>query len=168
MNAKQGRWWLTEGGEQTVINATPDHVYAMVADLQRMGEWSPECRHVEWEGGATGPAEGAKFVGHNRGGPKQLIRWSRHGRVLTADPGREFTFVTEEGGRESTQWQYRFEPVDGGTRVTESYDVKWLPLWARIVDGPLNRRRELHDNMRLTLAQLKDAAEKSSIVEGRS
>src|SRR6202790_5090007 len=98
MRAKDGRWWLTQGGEQTVINASPDHIYDMVANLERMGEWSPECQHVMWEGGATGPAEGAKFVGHNRGGPKKLIRWSRHGRVLVADPGREFTFVTEEGG----------------------------------------------------------------------
>jgi hypothetical protein len=168
MRAKEGRWWLTQGGEQTVINATPDHIYDMVANLERMGEWSPECQRVEWEGGATGATEGAKFVGHNRGGPKQLVRWSRHGRVLVADPGREFTFVTEEGGRESTQWRYRFEPVDGGTRVTESYDAKWLPLWARIIDGPLNRRRELHDNMRHTLAQLKAAAERTTVPEGRS
>jgi hypothetical protein len=168
MRAKEGRWWLTEGSEQMVINATPTHVYVMVADLPRMGEWSPECQRVEWEGGATGPAEGAKFVGHNRTGPKQLIRWSRHGRVLTANPGREFTFVTEEGGRESTEWRYRFEPVDGGTLVTESYVVHWLPVWARIVDGPLNRRRELHENLRHTLTQLKTAAEGAAVAEGTS
>ena len=98
-------------------------------------------------------------------GPKRLIRWSRHGRVLVAEPGREFTFVTEEGRRESTQWRYQFDPVEGGTRVTEAYDVKWLPLWARIIDGPLNRRRELHDNMCHTLAQLKTAAEKTTVAE---
>src|ERR1700688_880699 len=166
--SKERRWWLTQGSEHIVINATPDHVYAMVADLPRMGEWSPECQRVEWEGGATGPAEGAKFVGHNRTGPRQLIRWSRHGRVLVADPGREFTFVTEEGGRESTEWRYRFEPVDGGTLVTESYVVHWLPVWARIVDGPLNRRRELHENLRHTLAQLKNAAEGAAVAEGKS
>ena len=168
MHGKEGRWWLTEGSEHTVINVTPDDVYDMVADLPRMGEWSPECQRVEWEGGANGPAEGAKFVGHNRTGPRQLIRWSRHGRVVVADRGREFAFVTEEGRRESTQWCYRFEPVEGGTRVTESYDVKWLPLWARIIDGPLNRRRELHDNMRHTLTQLKSAAETTAVPEGRS
>ena len=54
---------------------------------------------------------------------------------------------------------YRFETVDGGTRVTESYDVSWLPAWARIVDGPLNRRGELHRHMRHTLEQLKREAE---------
>jgi len=166
MQANERRWWLTGGSEQTVISATPDDIYDLVADLARMGEWSPECQGVEWEGGATGPAEGATFVGHNRTGPKQIIRWSRHGRVLVADRGREFTFVTEEGGRPSTQWRYRLEPVEGGTRVTESYDVKWLPLWARIIDGPLNRRRELHDNMRHTLSRLKTAAEKTAAPKG--
>src|SRR5262249_1443581 len=98
MPARQGRWWLTQDSEQVVIHATPHHIYALIADLPRMGEWSPECERVAWEGGATGPAEGARFVGHNRGGPFQWCRWSRHGRVLTADPGREFAFVTEAGG----------------------------------------------------------------------
>ena len=124
-----------------------------------MGEWSPECQRVEWEDGATGPAAGARFVGYNRGGPLQLMRWSRRGRVLTAEPGREFAFVTEEGGRESTLWRYRFEPVEGGTRVTESYEVKRIPAWARIVDVPTNRHRELQGAMRHTLEQLKNAAE---------
>jgi hypothetical protein len=80
--------------------------------------------------------------------------------VLTADPGREFAFATEEGGHESTIWTYRFEPTDdGGTRVTESYEVKKIPAWARIVDVPTNRHRELLEAMRHTLAQLKTAAE---------
>jgi hypothetical protein len=156
---KNQRWWLTDDSAQLVVNSTPERVYDMVADLPRMGEWSPECQHVEWEGGATGPAEGARFVGHNRGGPRGLFRWSRHGRVLAADPGREFAFVTEEGGRESTVWRYRFESVDAGTRVTESYEVKRIPTWARIVDIPTNRHRELLEGMRHTLEQLKTLAE---------
>ncbi len=131
----------------------------MVADLPRMGEWSPECQRVEWEDGASGPAEGAAFVGHNRGGPRGLIKWSRRGRVLVADPGRQFAFVTEEGGREGTVWRYRFEAVDGGTRVTESYEVRRIPVWARIVDVPTNRARELREALQHTLAQLKKTAE---------
>jgi hypothetical protein len=163
MAVNKGRWWLTQDSHQIVINTTPDHIYGMVADLPRMGEWSPECEGVEWTDGATGAgaAVGAKFVGHNRGGPFRRFRWSRRGRVLTADPGREFAFVTEEGGRESTVWRYRFEPAEGGTRVTESYEVKWIPAWARIVDVPGNRHRELHEALRHTLEQLKSAAEAS-------
>jgi len=94
-----------------VISTSPGRIYGLVCDLPRMGEWSPECERVEWAGGTTVAAEGARFTGHNRGGPFGLMRWSRHGRVLAADPGREFAFVTEEGGRESTVWRYRFEVI---------------------------------------------------------
>ncbi len=151
------RWWLTTDSCQTVIDATPEHVYDLVSDLPRMGEWSPECERVEWIDGVTRASEGATFVGHNRGGPGKLFRWSRHGRVLAAERGREFAFVTDEGGRESTVWRYRFESVDSGTCVTESYEVRWIPVWARIVDVPGNRHRELQEAMRHTLQQLKTA-----------
>ena len=69
MAPKKGQVVADGGQEQTVVDAAPEHIYEMVADLPRMGEWSPECQSVEWEGGAAGPAEGARFVGHNRGGP---------------------------------------------------------------------------------------------------
>ena len=52
-----------------VISASPERIYDLVSDLPRMGEWSPECERVEWTGGTTVAAEGARFVGHNRGGP---------------------------------------------------------------------------------------------------
>jgi hypothetical protein len=159
MAKKSSRWWLTEDSTEAVVDATPEHIYELVADLPRMGEWSPECRSVEWDGQSNGPTVGASFVGHNRGGPRGVMRWSRRGRVMVADPGREFSFVTEEGGRESTFWHYRLEPTETGTRVTESYEVKRIPAWARIVDVPTNRARELREGMVHTLARLKAAAE---------
>ncbi len=159
MAGKSSRWWLTEDSAETVVTASPERMYGLVADLPRMGEWSPECQRVEWSDGADGPAVGATFVGHNRGGPRGLMKWSRRGRVLVAEPGREFAFVTEEGGRESTVWRYRFEAIDGGTRVTESYEVKWIPTWARIVDVPTNRAREIAEGMVHTLTRLKAMAE---------
>ena len=153
------RWKLTTDSRQIDVDAAPEVLYDLVSDMPRMGEWSPECETVEWQGDTTGPAVGARFVGHNRGGPFRLMRWSRHGRVLAADTGREFAFVTEEGGRESTVWRYRFETVEGGTRVTESYEVRWIPAWARMLDVPTNRHRELHEAMRHTLGRLKTVAE---------
>jgi uncharacterized membrane protein len=159
MAANKGRWWLTEDSHQIVVHAAPEQLYDLVADLPRMGEWSPECTSVEWTNGSRGPVEGATFVGHNRGGPRKLMRWSREGRVLAAERGREFRFVTEEGGRESTEWCYRFEAVEGGARVSESYQVRWIPAWARILDVPTNRHRELKEAMRHTLEQLKVRAE---------
>ena len=50
-------------------------------------------------------------------------------------------------------------PGDGRTRVTESYEVRWIPTWARILDVPTNRHKELLKGMRTTLERLKAAAE---------
>jgi hypothetical protein len=43
--------------------------------------------------------------------------------------------------------------------VTESYEVKRIPAWARIVDIPTNRARELVEGMEHTLTKLKTTAE---------
>ena len=160
MAPKNQRWWLTEDHVELDIEASAESLYAMVSDLPRIGAWSPECESVVWEGDVTVPVEGTTFVGHNAVGPGRRIRYSRHGRVLVADPGREFAFVTDEGGRESTVWRYRFEPRgDGRTRVTEGYEVRWIPTWARVLDVPMNRHKELLKGMRTTLERLKAAAE---------
>jgi hypothetical protein len=160
MAPKNQRWWLTEDSVELVIEADADALYAMVSDLPRIGEWSPECERVEWEGEVTTPVADTTFVGHNAVGPGRRIRYKRHGRVLTAEPGREFSFITDEGGRESTVWRYRFEPLgDGRTRVTEGYEVRWIPVWARIIDVPTNRHKELLEGMRTTLERLKTTAE---------
>lgn len=161
MTNKSTRWWLRRDSEDVVVAAPAAHIYDMVSDLPRMGEWSPECQHVEWIEGSDAPVAGARFVGHNRGGPRGILKWSRKGRVLVAEPAREFTFATEEGGKEGVIWSYRLEPIDGGTKVTESYEVTTIPAWARIVDVPTNRARELREGMRHTLAQLRAAAEAS-------
>ena len=160
MAPKNQRWWLTTDSAELDIDADAHLLYEMVSDLPRIGEWSPECEAVEWEGDVTIPAAGTTFVGHNAVGPGRRIRYSRHGRVLVADPGREFSFITDEGGRESTEWRYRFDPrSDGSTRVTESYNVRWIPTWARIIDVPLNRHKELVEGMRSTLERLNATAE---------
>jgi hypothetical protein len=162
MVPKNQRWWLTDDHVDLVIDADADRLYDMVSDLPRIGEWSPECEGVEWEDGIDVPVEGSTFMGHNAVGPGRRIRYSRHGRVLAAERGKEFAFITDEGGRESTVWRYRFAPDAGGTRVTESYEVRWIPVWARIIDVPLNRHKELVENMRTTLERLKVAAEGSN------
>ena len=160
MPPKNQRWWLTTDTVSLDIDADADKLYGMVSDLPRIGEWSPECERVEWEGDVTEPVEGTEFVGHNAVGPGRRIRYKRHGTVLEAKAGRAFSFITDEGGKPSTAWHYTFEPLDGGgTRVTEAYEVRWIPTWARILDVPTNRHKELVRGMRTTLERLKATAE---------
>lgn len=160
MPPKNQRYWLTTDSVSLEIAANADKLYELVSDLPRIGEWSPECVTVVWEGDVTEPVAGTEFVGHNAVGPGRRIKYKRHGTVLAAEPGRVFTFITDEGGKPSTEWTYTFEDLGNGrTRVTESYNVRWIPTWARILDVPMNRHKELLAGMRTTLENLKVSAE---------
>lgn len=163
MAPRNQRFWLTTDSVSLDINADADALYALISDLPRIGEWSPECERVVWEGGVKAPVAGTTFVGHNAVGPGRRIRYRRHGSVLTAEPGKAFSFITDEGGRPSTAWHYTFESLGAGrTRVTEAYEVRWIPTWARILDVPTNRHKELLEGMRTTLERLKATAEGKS------
>ena len=52
------RWWLTEDSVELDIGADAEALYRLVSDLPRIGEWSPECESVEWEGDVTAPGGG--------------------------------------------------------------------------------------------------------------
>jgi hypothetical protein len=154
----------TIGQATTHINASPEALYDLVSDVRRMGEWSPVCRSCTWVDGATGPAVGARFKGSNARGP---ARWSTRPRVVVADPGREFAFVIEFGGREQTRWSYRFEPAAGGTTVTESFEMmadmpRLFMVMERVFMGIRDRKVDLERNMAETLERLKTVAERDT------
>ena len=143
------------GGTATVhIDATPEAVYDLVSDITRMGEWSPETYRVEWKGGATGPAVGARFRGWNKVGP---FRWFTDPVVDVADRGSEFTFTTTMFGKgRLTTWSFVVRPSGGGTALTESWAER-SSLLGRLLPG--RRTRSLQAGMEQTLARIKAAAE---------
>jgi ribosome-associated toxin RatA of RatAB toxin-antitoxin module len=156
----------TQAQATSDVSASPAVLYDLVSDVRRMGEWSPECRGAEWLRGANGPAVGAKFKGRNSHG---VARWSTKSRVVTADPGAEFSFVTGHLGRDMTRWSYRFDATPNGTHVTESFemlrDVPWyFRLGDRLLMGVKDRKSDLEKNMRETLQRLKGATDKSGRV----
>ena len=146
-----------EGKATIQIQAPPEKVYALISDVNRMGEWSPECRKAEWIEGATGPAVGARFKGSNK---KGIVRWSTKPTVKVADPGREFTFEVGRPGKEDTRWSYRLAPKDGGTELTESFEALRYGLFFKVVDPPKRRVRELQQGIEKTLERIKQAAER--------
>ena len=143
------------------VRALPTVLYDAVSDVRHLGEWSPECEQCEWIDGVVGPAVGARFRGSNRRG---MVRWSTKPRVVVADRGQEFAFVTVHRGRDMTKWTYRFEPAVGGTEVTESFEMlRDMPWYYRIADrflmGVRDRNADLVANMEATLQRLRAATE---------
>ncbi|WP_244520179.1 SRPBCC family protein [Arthrobacter crystallopoietes] len=59
----------------TYINVAPEAVYAIVADVTRTPEYSPEVAECVWLGGVSGPKVGARFKARNirSGGPAGTI-----------------------------------------------------------------------------------------------
>jgi hypothetical protein len=147
------------------IDARPDHVYALVSDVRRTPEFSPEIVRCDWLKGASGPLVGARFEAVNKvsRGPS----WKNRPVVLTADPGRTFSFSRTEKFTGTLVWRYDFEPSGAGTRVVESYEVTrrisrtgWFIVG--VLFGSRNRRQELRAGMEQTLQRLKETAERET------
>jgi Polyketide cyclase / dehydrase and lipid transport len=150
----------TRGAVTVHVEASPERVYTLVSDVTRMGEWSPETHRCRWVG-TEGPVTGARFKGYNRRG---RARWSNTLVVVSAEPGREFSFRRDVLPCGVCDWRYSMEPEGDGTRLTESYEVV-KPDW-RITNwfnglllGVADRDEDLIAGMRTTLAGVKAAAE---------
>lgn len=145
------------------ISADPNTVYDLVADVGRMGEWSPEATGSR--GAATTLAVGDQFWGTNRRG---LISWMTRCTVTVADRGVEFCFDVDFGPQGISNWRYEFAKTATGCRVTETwvdrrsgllgYPVKWVGQL--IIPG--DRAKHNRRNIQITLERLKRAAEAAS------
>jgi hypothetical protein len=142
------------------IAASPEAVYAMVSDITRMGEWSPEAVGGEWIDSGTGNV-GDRFTGKNRTSERE---WTRECEVAEANSGRGFTFVV--GGVEAncTWWSYELEPLVTGTKLTERWwIVNKTPALASATPEQFAGRVELTKSMLSeTLQGIKAAAESSA------
>ncbi len=139
------------------IDAAPEVVWQLVADVTRMGEWSPECVRAEWEDGATGPAVGAHFHGYNRAG---TYEWDASCVVAECEPGAVFAFEVPPDDPMSTRWRFEFAPSGSGTTLTESFDAPRI----NVEGSPANfegRFEMLAKAIEATIANIKAAAESS-------
>lgn len=139
------------------ISAPPERLYALVSDVTRMGEWSPENTGGRWRSGATGPVVGARFRGSNRRGWR---RWSTSCTVVEAEPGRRFAFEVALGFVPVARWTYDFRAEGDATVVTETWTdrrPRWLDIVAGATMGVGDIRAHNRENMRRTLAGLANA-----------
>ena len=141
------------------IEAPAERIYEIVTDIAQMGRLSPECTGGRWLDGAAGPAVGARFKGSNKRG---FARWSTTNEVVAADPGRAFSFETQQS---AARWTYRMEPQGTGTLVTETRELfKKRPTVAVVFTKLLLGGDEAHDEelragMQQTLERVKAIAE---------
>ena len=131
------RWRVDWEGEVAAdVAASPAQVWAVLRDPTRIGEWSHECRTVTWVGGHSRAEVGAQFRGTNQVGS---FRWSRTCTITELEPERLLVFCTSGGlPPDSTRWRFLLEPTDGGTRVTQSFQILKFPRLVELATVLLN------------------------------
>ena len=147
------------------MEVSPEAVYALVADVTRMPEFSPEILECKWLEGATGPAVGARFAARNK--VPNRPAWTNKPVVTRVEPGRAFAFARTEKFAGTVEWTYRFEPEGGGTRVTESYEmtkpmspVGWFIIG--VLFARKDRKADLRTGMEQTLERMRAVAERAA------
>ncbi len=150
----------TELSDSIVINAPAEVIYDLVADITRMGEWSPVCVAGWWDEGHAAQV-GDWFTGRNELPDRT---WETRSQVVAADRGVEFAFAV---GGSNVRWGYAFEPVEGGTLVTESWHLlpdglAWFAdRFGDEAEAQIEVRAELaRTGIPATLAAIKAAAER--------
>jgi hypothetical protein len=147
-------------GSVTVhMAASPKVVWDLVSDVTRIGEFSPETFEARWTRGSTGPEVGAWFKGHVKRNGVGPTYWTLC-RVTECVPGHDFGFVVVMNDRDLNHWRYQLREVDGGTEVTESFElaaIGFMKLYWAILGRLRGRTNER--GMRQTLARIKVVAE---------
>jgi uncharacterized protein YndB with AHSA1/START domain len=154
-----------------VVSARPERVWDLVADVTRVGRWSPECIRAAWLGEPARPEPGARFTGHNRF--PDGFEYEVTCVVTEADRPTAFAWVVLDDGddpaRPSSSWRYRIDSLPGGgsrvrQRFTHGPGDSFLRAVATeapdLATGIIAARLDgLRANMRATLRAMKAAAE---------
>jgi hypothetical protein len=141
------------------IHGGADDLWACIADLPRMAEWSPENTGATWLEGAGPGAVGGRFKGTNRHGRKT---WSTIGTVVASDPGHAFAFRVTVGPLAVSEWRFTFVQTGDTTTVVESWtDLRggFLRRVAPLFTGVQDRSTHNRTTMEQTLDALKAQAE---------
>jgi uncharacterized protein YndB with AHSA1/START domain len=139
------------------IDAAPERVWAIVSDLERMPQWSPQCTRMKVIGRLR---EGALTLNLNRDGWK---RWPTTARVVRVQPNREVAFRVIEN---RAIWSFQIEPTATGSTLIQRRDVpngtSWISrtLIDLVLGGGAEFDVRVEDGMHQSLAKIKAAAER--------
>lgn len=143
------------------VDASPDAVYAVLTDLERLPLLSPENQRCEFLGDSSAIEIGARFRGYNKAGDYE---WHADCVVTELEPARRFAYEVPPSYEHATTWAYSIEPdADGtGCTVTETFHAPLLAL-PDIYPGRIEGRRDnLEKACETTMANLKATVERDA------
>ncbi len=147
---------FTSVSVEKVVHATPERIFDLLADPRRHREIDGSGTLRDAMDGPTRLSSGAVFGMNMRiGGPYQMTN-----TVVEFEEGRRIAWQARPasslgakvaGGR---IWRYELEPVEGGTRVRETWDISQERIPPLVWPVRLVTRR----NMARTLERLEQVA----------
>lgn len=141
------------------IDAPVATVWALVSDVCRMPEWSPQVSSTRLRDGFDSVALGTQFTNRNSEGD---LVWTTHAEVVRFEPGREIAFRVEENW---VIWSFTVTPDGSGTLLTQRRDAPdgvselSLELTNGFMGGVETFTASMRAGMRETLERIKAHAE---------
>jgi uncharacterized protein YndB with AHSA1/START domain len=143
---------------ETTIAAPPEAVWAVLGDVRRMPELSPELvRMIPLKKGGLRP--GQWYLGLNR---RKAVLWPTRSVVSDVDPGRMVAWDTKSSG---ARWIWELTPEGTGTKVVHRRPMPrgLTPIShafaAAFLGGTGGHADELEEGMAQSVAHLKQAVE---------
>ena len=142
------------------ITAPPAAVWALVSDVRRMHEWSPQVTSTRVKPDDSADVElGTDFTNRNMHGE---VEWTTHATITRCEPEQALAFRIAENW---VVWSFLLEPTGAGTRLTQRREapdgISPMSLeWAeKYLDGQTAFTATMKAGMHETLEAIKAALE---------
>lgn len=148
------------GSVSAVLPVEATAAFLAITDLARLPEWNARMTQVldlpdRLEPGAEWVVEFAVFG----------RRWKSRSRVESIDVGAlrfAHRTQTDDGNPSFADWHWEVEPIQGGCRVTASWDLHPATLWRRALLARVRNRQLARTEVPASLAALADVARNST------
>lgn len=155
----------TTSVERTVV-APADVLWSLITDPDVPARFSSEYQGGQWLDGATGPALGARFSGHNHN--EFMGDWHTICHVIECEPPLRYAWAVDDVDEPGATWRFMLTP--DGERTIIRYETVLGPgrsgLTAAIRERPERRDvliafrlDDLRGNMRAVVAGIAGLAE---------
>ena len=122
------------------VNASPQAVFALITDVNRLPEWSAAIEAVVERPSAL--AEGVEWTIKMH--PPRVPSWKSISRIEELDH-RHFRFAYQtrnaDGNPSYVKWAWKVVAVGNGAEVTVTWDCYLKTFDRRVLAGPMRKRQ---------------------------
>ena len=149
--------------ESIHIEASPERVFALIADLATSSEWAGSGQVKTIRKTSAGPiGPGTTYIADE----KIMIPFKAVSEIVAYEPNRLVSWTSKPTlFRKSPphRWMFRLDPENGGTRLTQEVRVATAVGYERFMQIPMVKltggMAPIQRGMKLTLQNLKARAE---------